>query len=115
MVKRRGKGKWYVLWLVMIAVFSGCIFLLSKYSVVATDVLEGKEYTDTKLFEKALEYETLELEEYFKLQDMITNDWGIDTSTCLLSVCRGYFVDGYQWSLGELCDVNKPGEEYKNL
>lgn len=114
MIKRRGKGKWYVLWLVMIAVFSSCIFLLSKYSVVATDVLEGREYTDTKLFEKAMKYETQELEEYFKLQNTITNDWGIDISTSLLSVCRGYSGDGYQWSLGELCDVNKPGEEYKN-
>lgn len=112
MVKRRGKGKWYVLWLVMIAVFSGCIFLLSKYSVVATDVLEGKEYTDTKLFEKAMAYETLELEEYFKLRDIVAYNWGLKAASNFLSLCSGYST-GYMWPLGEFCDVDKPGEEYK--
>ncbi len=114
MIKRREKGIWYVLWLVMITVFCGCIFGLSKYSVVATDVLDGKEYTDTKLFDKAMEYEIQGLEEYFKLQEMLVNNWEIDKYTGFLSVCKHYYTDRYQWTLEELCDVDNPGEEYKN-
>lgn len=111
MKKRRGKAKWYVLWLVMMAVFSGCIFMLSRYSVVIPDVLMGKEYKETELFEKAMEYETQQLEEYFTLQGMVADDWQIDGDKTILSLCDIY-TNGYLWSLGELCNVSIPGEEY---
>ncbi len=113
MMKKHGQGKWYVLWLVMVIIFSGCICMLSRYSVVATEVLEGKEYMDSSLFEKALEYEKQELQEYFRLRSMITtNEGGIDENANFLDVCGGY-TNGYEWNLGELCDVSNPGEEYQ--